>query len=249
MSSNENNSASASPSNQPGAKRAIPGLPTEIVITHILKKDHFPDPGDLAQLRVVSREMRDAVDATGRTMEELEDDDYVRLGCVRALQRKHRAGRLSVCPAERRSVEKICEAAAAVGNLAELRILRAEGYPWDPHTCTVAAAGGHLEVLKWARENGCPWDIGAASAAAYQGRLETLKWCHENDAPGWGEWILNRAAAGGHLEIMKFALANGCEWEFTTLMMCEDPAVKKWAKEHGAAGVCADFSTFVGGLK
>ena len=53
---------------------------------------------------------------------------------------------------------------------------------------------------------------------------------------------MNRAAAGGHLEIMKFALANGCEWEFTTLMMCEDPAVKKWAKEHGAAGVCADFS-------
>lgn len=56
---------------------------------------------------------------------------------------------------------------------------------------------------------------------------------------------MNRAAAGGHLEVMKFALANGCEWEFTTLttlIMCEDPAVKKWAKEHGAAGVCADFS-------
>ena len=97
-------------------------------------------------------------------------------------------------------------------------------------------------MLKWARENGCPWDIGTASAAAYQGRLETLKWCHENDAPGWGEWILNRAAAGGHLEIMKFALANGCKWDVTTLIMCEDPAVKKWAKEHGAAGVCADFS-------
>ena len=82
MSSNENNPASASPSNQPGQKRAIPGLLTEIVITHILKKEHFPDPGDLAQLRVVSREMRDAVDATGRTGEELEDNDYVRLGCV-----------------------------------------------------------------------------------------------------------------------------------------------------------------------
>ena len=148
MSSNGNSPASASPPNHPGAKRAIPGLLTEIVITHILKKDHFPDPGDLAQLRVVSREMRDAVDATGRTMEELEDNDYVRLGCVKALQRKHRAGRLSVCPAERRSVEKICQAAATVGNLALLRILRAEGYPWDPYTCCGAAAGGHLEVLK-----------------------------------------------------------------------------------------------------
>ena len=92
--------------------------------------------------------MRDAVDATGRTMEELEDNDYVRLGCVKALQRKHRAGRLSVCPAERRSVEKICQAAATVRNLALLRILRAEGYPWDPYTCCGAAAGGHLEVLK-----------------------------------------------------------------------------------------------------
>ena len=50
---------------------------------------------------------------------------------------------------------------------------------------------------------------------------------------------MNRAAAGGHLEVMKFALANGCEWEFTTLVTCEDPAVKKWAMEHGAAGICA----------
>ena len=242
MSSNENNSASASPSNQPGAKRAIPGLPTEVVVTHILKKDHFPDPGDLAQLRVVSREMRDAVDATGRTMEELEDDDYVRLGCVRALQRKHRAGRLSVCPATKRSVEQICQAAATVGNLAQLRTLRAEGYPWDANTCAGAAAGGHLEVLKWARENGCPWDIVTAAAAAYQGQLETLKWCHENDAPGWGWHVLERAAAGGHIECMKFALANGCEWDAMSLVACDDPAVKKWAREHGAAEKCLDFT-------
>ena len=239
--SNAINPASTSQSNQPGAKQAIPGLPTEVVITHILQKVHFPDPGDLAQLRVVSREMRDAVDATGRTMAELEDHDYVRLGCVRALQRKHRAGRLSVCPARGRSVEKICEAAASVGNLAELQKLRAEGYPWDPDTCARAAGGGHLEVLKWARENGCPWNIVTAGAAAHQGRLETLKWCHENDATGWGPYVLERAAAGGHLEVMKFALANGCEWEYHTLTMCEHVAVKKWAMEHGAAGICADF--------
>ena len=44
-------------------EEAIPGL-DDIVVTHILRSQYFDDPRDLAQLRVVSRPMRDAVTAT-----------------------------------------------------------------------------------------------------------------------------------------------------------------------------------------
>ena len=42
---------------------AIPGLLDDIVITHVLRSEHFDDPADLARLPAVSRAMRDAVAA------------------------------------------------------------------------------------------------------------------------------------------------------------------------------------------
>ena len=44
--------------------------------------------------------------------------------------------------------------------LEELKVLRANGTPWDESTCSSAAKGGHLEVLQWLRTKGCPWDEG-----------------------------------------------------------------------------------------
>ena len=45
---------------------AIPGLPEEIVVAHILGSANLPDAADLAHLKAVSRAMRDAVGFTGR---------------------------------------------------------------------------------------------------------------------------------------------------------------------------------------
>ena len=47
---------------------AIPGLPFDVAVSLVEKQ--LPDPADLAVLRAVSRGMRDAVDATGRKVEE-----------------------------------------------------------------------------------------------------------------------------------------------------------------------------------
>ena len=47
---------------------AIPGLPFDVAVSLVEK--HLPDPADLAVLRAVSKGMRDAVDATGRKVEE-----------------------------------------------------------------------------------------------------------------------------------------------------------------------------------
>ena len=133
------------------AGEAIPGLLNDIVVTHVLRPEHFDNPADLARLPAVSRTMRDAVAETGLRFEELDEGEAVALGCLSALQRRQRGGRLS-----RR--ESLCEAAARSGQLEELKALHENGTPWDTDTRLEAALGGHLEVLQWARANGCAWD-------------------------------------------------------------------------------------------
>ena len=84
-------------------------------------------------LRAVSRAMRDAVDATGRKLElwEISLERAAELGCSRAVRRMILAGRSS------RKV--LCRAAAAGGQLEELKFLVAAGCPWDKWTCASAA--------------------------------------------------------------------------------------------------------------
>ena len=181
---------------------AIPGLLNDIVITHVLRSEHFDDPADLARLAAVSRAMRGAVAATGLTFEELDEGEAMELGCLSALQRLQRQGLLS-----RR--ERLCEAAARSGQLEELKMLRANVWPWDEWTCEVAADGGHLEVLQWARANGCPWDEYTCTNAAQGGHLESLQWLRENGC-SWDECTCKDAAGGEHLNILQWAPANGC---------------------------------------
>jgi hypothetical protein len=47
-------------------------LPFDVAVSIVEK--HLPDPADLAVLRAVSKGMRDAVDATGRKIEEFGED-------------------------------------------------------------------------------------------------------------------------------------------------------------------------------
>jgi hypothetical protein len=158
------------------AGEAFARLPNHLVVTHVLRPEYFDDPADLARLPAVSRAMRDLVAETGLRFKELDEKRAVELGCVSALQRMQRQGQLS-------RQELLCQAAARSGQLAELKVLRAGGWPWDRETCSAAALGGHLEVLQWARANGCPWDI---------------RTCH-------------KAAEGGHLKVLLGARANGCQ--------------------------------------
>ena len=133
-------------------QEAIPGLPDHLVVAHILRSGHFDDPADLARLPAVSRAMRDVVEGTGLRFAELDEKRAVELGCLSALYRRQRQGRLS-------SRKLLCQAAARSGQLEELKTLRANNTPWDSNTCSAAARGGHLEVLQWARANSCPcWE-------------------------------------------------------------------------------------------
>ena len=120
--------------------------------------------------------MRDAVAATGLQFKELHEYGALNIGCVSALQRLQRAGRLS-CQ------EFLCQAAARGGHLEKLKEFRANGCPRDGWTCAGAAKGGHLEVLQWARANGCPWDNYTLINARHAGHLELVNWATADGCP------------------------------------------------------------------
>ena len=143
---------------------AFPALPFHLAVS--LVQNHLPDPADLAVLRAVSKGMRDAVDATGRKVEELGQYDAVERGYLSTLKCLRRRDRLW-------NERLLCAAAARSGQLEALKALRAENFPWHERTCAYAAFGGHLEMLKWARENGCPWDDWERERAASMGYVET----------------------------------------------------------------------------
>ena len=185
---------------RPGEEQsAIPGLPDDLVVAHILGSANLSDPTDVARLTAVSRGMRAAVAATKRadlatkviTVKKPEEGEAVKKGYLSTLKHMHSRGRLS-------RKNDLCED---------------------------AARGGHLEMLKWARENGCPWDeLTCAAIAAYGGHLEVLKWARENDCP-WEELTCAAIAAyGGHLEVLKWARENGCPWDENTRQL----ATKQW---------------------
>ena len=78
------------------AGEAIPGLLNDIVVTHVLRTEHFDDPANLARLPAVSRAMRDTLAATGLRFEEAYVLEAVELGCLSALKRLHRGGHLHI---------------------------------------------------------------------------------------------------------------------------------------------------------
>jgi len=132
---------------------AFSALPVHILITHVLSSRNLPDPSDLARLRAVSREMRDAVAATGRLVYELGAEKAIQLGDVSGMQLLHQRRDLDDDP------DSLCMWAAGEGQLEILKWLHENDFSWDEEeTCSSAALGGHLEVLQWLRANSCPWN-------------------------------------------------------------------------------------------
>jgi hypothetical protein len=189
--------------NAADAGEAIPGLPDNVVVTHVLRSEHFDDPADLARLPDVSRAMRDAVAETGLQFAELDEKRAVELGCLSAVQRMQRQGRLS-------RQELLCQAAARSGQLEELKVLRADCWRWDRYTCSAAALGEHLEVLQWACANGCPWDLRTCHEAAEGGHLKVLLWARKNGCP-CDENELHLAALNGQVAMVRALIELGAD--------------------------------------
>ena len=75
--------------------------------------------------------------------------------------------------------------------------------------CWQVAATEKLELLEWAREvKHCEWDEWTINAAARTGNLEMLKYCFSNGCPCDEEQVCKEAAAGGHLDCLRFLFAK-----------------------------------------
>jgi hypothetical protein len=71
--------------------------------------------------------------------------------------------------------------------------------------CAGVAFTNKLELLKWAREvKHCKWDEETITVAARKANLEMLKYCFSNDCPYDEEASCKQAAAGGHLDCLRF---------------------------------------------
>ncbi len=71
--------------------------------------------------------------------------------------------------------------------------------------------------------------------AARHGRLEVLKWARSQECT-WDEWTCAWAAEGGHLEVLKWVRTNGCPWNEETCSWAAENGhleVLKWAKANG----------------
>ena len=164
----------ATPALKIDAQEAFPGLPQDVVVTHILRSD--TDPIVLARLHAVSRAMRDTVDSTGLLVEEMTVGRAAELGYLDTLKHKREKDRISdFC-----DWFHVCRAAARGGHLEVLQWACANGCPWDVWTCRYVTCYGHLEVLQWARANGAPWDAETCAVAAEYGQLEVLQWLRAN---------------------------------------------------------------------
>jgi hypothetical protein len=151
------------------ARGGFSSLPLD-VISHILRSDFLPEPGDLRSLRAVSRGMRDAVDATGREIKKLSNLEAAELGYLSLLKDRRTRGLPSYFWEEETRFFVPPE------DLPREYWVDSRNRPWDEWTCYAAARGGHLEVLKWLRDNDCPWDTWTCANAAVHGHLEVLKW-------------------------------------------------------------------------
>jgi len=68
-------------------------------------------------------------------------------------------------------------------------------------------------VLKWLREAGCPWGEETNAAAAKGGHFEVLKWLMENGCiDEESPTLCETLVEAGNIEHLKWARSKGCEW-------------------------------------
>jgi len=98
-----------------------------------------------------------------------------------------------------------------------------------------------MHVLRWAwehgaREHDCErTEAITCEAAAAGGHMEVLRWLREH-GHRWDEGTCHAAAKGGHLEVLKWVRGHGCPWTPGT---CAGAAqgghmdVLEWLRVHG----------------
>jgi hypothetical protein len=136
--------------------------------------------------------------------------------------------------------------AAQRNKLAEVQYLHGRGSGWLPGLLDMAVSCGYFELVRWCHEHGCRFcsQKAAPSYAAESGNIELLVWVlrhsgsqlstsvmwaaaakgrramcqylHEQQCP-WDFVSTRRAAEGGHIDLLRWLMDNGCPWRANEL--------------------------------
>ena len=102
--------------------------------------------------------------------------------------------------------------AAAYSSIDIVKWLITHDCPHNSMLCYNAARHGHFELLKWAVDYGCLYGTPTLLGAAAGGQLEIVKWLYETKNIVWHFQTCQHAARRHHLEVLRYARANGCPW-------------------------------------
>jgi len=121
--------------------------------------------------------------------------------------------------------DDVCFIAATYGNLEILKYAYERGCPLTIEVMNAAATNGYLNIIIWLREHGCEWNELTCSACVRFRQTNILKWLrdinnfrsscslasNETELCPWNVETCYRAMEYGYLDVLKFAIENGCE--------------------------------------
>jgi hypothetical protein len=137
----------------------------------------------------------------------------------------------------------ICEIAVCYGNLEVLQYLCGLGYSLSNQILLRATDSGYLHIIIWCREQGCEWN---ESVCAQAEQVHILKWLRgfnrnkfeiksdETEICPWDEKVCLSAIINGNINILKFALENGCPFgtrSHASIAKSKNKVIKNYVKD------------------
>ena len=130
----------------------------------------------------------------------------------------------------------VVNSAAEGGQLELFQWLLDSGFKHSTSLYFLACHNGQLEIIKCARKRGLEWDTSyLPSDAARAGHLHVLQWLLANGCE-WNIYVMSDAASNGHLDVMKWAHELGAPISSLTWLNAAQHGhlhVLKWAQEKG----------------
>jgi hypothetical protein len=103
------------------------------------------------------------------------------------------------------------EAAAANDQQDAMELLRWRGVAWPGNGLVGASGNGRLDLMRWAQQGGCRFGPECIEAAAASNHKDVVEWLRSRiERTSWPSAGLVGACGNGHLDLVRWAHANGC---------------------------------------
>jgi hypothetical protein len=166
-------------------------------------------------------------------------------GCIQMLQWLREQGCFL-------SAQTVYSAASTPHNVHVLEYLKTVGVPISSgdELCRAAAAAGDCEQLQWLHTNKAALSDNVVWCAARSGAVEVFEWLqkrvwpHHARGAAFSARIMREAAHYGHLQLCKWLLDAGCQWDSsvcsTAAFSCHLSTLR-WLHENGCEWRVADM--------